>query len=211
MRGFARPTGILIPQQTNGYDPALDTRLPVDLGVATALLKQAGYPEGFEVGMDCPNDRYVNDEAICQAVTSMLARIGVRIKLNVQPRAKFFAKVNAPRFETSLVLMGWSPASGDAHNVLINVMASRDLPRGRGQFNHSGYASPQVDALADAVLSETDPEKRSRLIAEAVSIHKREIGHIPLHQQMILWAARSGIDLVMQPNAAFPLHFVKLP
>src|SRR5262249_23603005 len=96
MRGFAHPTALMVGPGVNGYDPALDTRYPPDTAAAKKLLADAGYPSGFEVGMDCPNDRYVNDEGICQATVAMLARIGVKVNLLAQTRAKYFAKINAP-------------------------------------------------------------------------------------------------------------------
>src|SRR6185436_7736656 len=101
MRGFARPTALMVGPGVNGYDPALDKRYPHDTAAAKKLLAEAGYPDGFEVGFDCPNDRYVNDEAICQAVVAMLARIDIKTNLLAQTRAKFFAKINAPRYNTS--------------------------------------------------------------------------------------------------------------
>ena len=98
----------------NGYDPALDKRFPVDIAGAKKLLADAGYPDGFEVGFDCPNDRYVNDEAMCQAVVAMLARIGIKANLLAQTRAKYFGKINAPDFDTSFYMLGWTPGTYDA-------------------------------------------------------------------------------------------------
>src|SRR5205823_5306637 len=113
MRGLATPSAILISPLL--YSRAAEfKRWPYDPTAAKKLLADAGYPNGFEVGFDCPNDRYVNDEAICQAVTAMLARIGVKVSLLAQTRAKYFAKINAPRFETSFYMLGWTPGTQDA-------------------------------------------------------------------------------------------------
>jgi peptide/nickel transport system substrate-binding protein len=88
MRGFAHKTALMVGPGVNGYDATLEKRFPYDPATAKKLLAEAGYPDGFEVGFDCPNDRYVNDEAICQAVVAMLAKIGVKTNLLAQTKAK---------------------------------------------------------------------------------------------------------------------------
>ena len=129
----------------------------VDLDGARRLLAEAGYPQGFGVGLDCPNDRYVNDEAICQALVGMLARIGVRVSLNAQPKAKFFAKVLAGGgYDTTFYLLGWTPNSFDSWNVFATLLACRDDKGTRGPFNLGGYCNPALDALAARILVETD-------------------------------------------------------
>ncbi len=101
-----------------------------DADGAKKLLADAGYPNGFEVGMDCPNDRYVNDEAICQAVVGMLARVGVKINLMAQPKAQYFAKVlKSGNYQTSFYLLGWTPGTFDSHNVLFDIEGCRDDPQ----------------------------------------------------------------------------------
>jgi peptide/nickel transport system substrate-binding protein len=125
MRGFANPTALMVGPGVNGFDPALNTRYPYDPDAAKKHLAEAGYPDGFEIGFDCPNDRYVNDEAICQAVVAMLARVGVKASLLAQTRAKFFAKINAPRFETSFYLLGWMPGTYDALDAFSSLAATR--------------------------------------------------------------------------------------
>src|SRR5260370_424620 len=125
MRGFAHPTALMVGPGVNGYDPALDKRYPYDPTTAKQLLADSGYPNGFEVGFDCPNDRYVNDEAICQAVVAMLARIGVKANLLAQTKAKYFTKINPPGFNTSFYLLGWTPTPLDALHMLTNLTQTR--------------------------------------------------------------------------------------
>src|SRR5690606_28760865 len=135
---------------------------------AKALLAEAGYPDGFSIVMNCPNDRYVNDEAICQAVAAMLARIGIKVDLNAQPKAQYFAKVlPSGGFDTSFYLLGWTPGSFDSWNVLANIEGCRDDTGKGGPFNFGGYCNPKVDELAAQILVENDTEKRDALIAEA--------------------------------------------
>jgi peptide/nickel transport system substrate-binding protein len=209
MRGQARPTWQMVGPGINGFDEDLDKARPrVDLEAARRLLAEAGYPNGFGVTMDCPNDRYVNDEAICQAVTAMLARIGVRVNLVAQTRARFFAEILGPRYNTSFYLLGWTPATYDAHNALFNLMATRQ--GNQGQFNVGGYSNPRVDELTARIAVEVNPAERNRMIAEAFRIHAEEVGHIPLHQQQVIWAAKANVELVQLADNWFPLRFVRV-
>jgi peptide/nickel transport system substrate-binding protein len=208
MRGQSRPTGLLIGPGVNGWSEAMDVFPRPDVNKAKQLLADAGYPNGFGVTLDCPNDRYVNDEAICTAIVSMLARIGVRVTLNAQTRARFFAEVNAPRFNTSFYLLGWTPATYDAHNSLFNLAGSRE--GARGMFNNGGYANPRVDALNDQIAVEIDPAKRQALINQSMQIIRDEVGYIPLHQQTVIWAARDNVELQQLADNYFPLRFVRL-
>ena len=116
--------------------------------------------------MDCPNDRYVNDAAICQAVVGMLARIGVKVTLLAQPKAQYFAKVLKPGgYQTSFYLLGWTPGTFDSHNVLYDILGCRDDPKSsRGEANLGGYCNKKMDELADKVLVELDTAKRDQLI-----------------------------------------------
>ena len=111
--------------------------------------------------MDCPNDRYVNDAAICQAVVGMLARIGVKVNLLAQPKAQYFAKVlNTGNYQTSFYLLGWTPGTSDAHNVLYEIMGCRDDPKSsRGQANLGGYCNKKLDELTEKILVEGDVGK----------------------------------------------------
>lgn len=208
MRGQSRNSGLMYGPGINGFDEEQDRRLPFDTEAARRLLAEAGYPSGFRVTMDCPNDRYVNDEAICQAVAAMLARIGVRIDVNAQTRARYFAEILGPRYNTSFYLLGWTPATYDAHDAFFNLMATRG--DARGQFNVGGWSNARFDQLTDAIATETDPTRRMAMIREAAQIHIDEVGHIPLHQQQVVWAARSNIDLVQQADNWFPVRFVRV-
>src|SRR5882757_9146902 len=207
MRGFARPTAQMVGPGINGYDPALDKRYPYDPLAARKLLAEAGYPDGFEVGFDCPNDRYVNDEAICQAVVAMLARIGAKANLLAQTRAKYFGKINAPRFETSFYLLGWTPGTYDALDALKALAATRKDKE--GVFNSAGYSNPKLDALKTQIQVELDQGKRNKEISEALTLLKEDFAYIPLHQQVVVWATRDTVDLAQTGDNFFQLRFVK--
>ena len=211
MRGQSFPTNLMVAPGINGYTKDLDKR-PALLKPEEAkkMLADAGYPNGFEVGMDCPNDRYVNDEQICQAIAAMLARANIKVNLNAQTRARFFAKVNSPGFNTSFYLLGWTPATYDAHNMLLNLVHCRDLQRGRGMFNNGGYCNPELDKVTDAIAAETDQEKRKGLIDRANTMLREDFGYIPLHQQTIVWAMKQNIDVKQLADNFFPLRMVTI-
>ena len=208
MRGQAHVTWLMFGPGVNGYDAAQDKRPKLDLEKAKALMAEAGYPNGFSLGMDCPNDRYENDEAICTAVTAMLAKIGVKIDLTAQTKTKFFSKIAAPAYDTDFYMLGWTPNTYDAHNVFFNIMATRNPPV--GEVNYAGYSNPKIDALTSQMAVETDPAKRTAMIHEATDILQKDYGYIPLHQQVIAWAAKSNIELVQMADNYFPLRFVRV-
>jgi peptide/nickel transport system substrate-binding protein len=197
MRGASNPIALMWPQQVNGFAPDLNKRLPYDPEASKKLLAEAGYPNGFEVAMNCPNDRYVNDAAICQAVSANLARVGVKINLQAETKGTYFPKIL--RRDTSFYMLGWTSSTVDAHNVLYSIMASPG-EGGRGQFNLGAYSNPKVDELTAAIASEVDTKKRNEMIHEAAKIHEDDIGHIPLHQQYLNWAAKKNVDLVQLPG-----------
>lgn len=210
MRGFATPTALLVGPGVNGFDSALNQRLPYNPAAAKALLAEAGLPRGFSVGMDCPNDRYLNDEAICDEIVAMLAKIGVKLKLNADTRGKFFAKLMAPNQGSSFYLMGWLPPTYDALDALINLAATPNKDAHRGDANFGGYSNPELDALISEIATEADTGKRLQLLHRALALVKEDIAYIPLHQQDLVWAARDNVDLVQQGDGAFPLRYVRI-
>ena len=193
MRGASTPTALMIAPGIKGFPAELNKRLPHDPDAAKKLLNDAGYPSGFEVGMNCPNDRYVNDEEICKAVAAMLARIGVKVNLTAETKGTYFPKIL--RRDTSFYLLGWTPGTYDSHNPL-NALMSSPGPGGRGQFNLGSYSNKRIDELTAAVASETDAAKRNGMIHEAMKIHQDDIGHLPLHQQALAWAMKKNVDTV---------------
>uniref|UniRef100_UPI002633393F ABC transporter substrate-binding protein n=1 Tax=uncultured Methylobacterium sp. TaxID=157278 RepID=UPI002633393F len=209
MRGQASAAALLIAPplfplagefKRPGYDP----------NRAKALLAEAGYPNGFEVPLDCPNDRYVNDEAICQAITSMLARVGIKVNLIAQPKAKYFAKVLKPNFDTSFYLLGWTPSSQDSHNILFEIAGCRgDKGSARGTTNLGNYCNPKVDELTDKIERETDQEARNLMIKQAYEIIQNDWGYIPLHQQALAWGVSKKVKVAPRADDQMMLYWVK--
>jgi peptide/nickel transport system substrate-binding protein len=216
MRGQSYPTNLMVAPGINGYTKDLDKR-PALLkpDEAKKLLADAGYPNGFEVGMDCPNDRYVNDEKVCQAVVAMLAKIGIKVNLRAQTRNLYFAKIlrkaDFSPGDTSFYMLGWSPAQTyDVHNVFEALIETPSAATKKGQFNAGGYSNPKLDKLADTLEQETDKAKRDAMIADATKLYVDDYAYIPLHQQAVVWAARKNIDLVQPADNSFPLRFVQV-
>jgi peptide/nickel transport system substrate-binding protein len=209
MRGMSRPSSLLIAPVLFSRAAELK-RHPYDPAAAKRLLTEAGYPGGFEVEMDCPNDRYVNDEAICQAIAAMLARIDIKVKLNSMPKAKYFEKAGpTAKYDSSFNLLGWTPSSLDSWNVLANIVGCRDAVGNGGPFNYGGYCNPKIDELAKRILIETDINKRDEMILEAFKINHEEAGVIPLHQQTLAWGVSRKVDMVPRPDNQILFYWVR--
>src|SRR6478752_10877774 len=201
MRKAATPSALMISPLLFPLSKDF-VRPKADPAQAKKLLAEAGYPNGFEVGMDCPNDRYVNDEAICQAVTAMLARIGVKVNLLAQPKSKYFAKVlQAGSYDTSFFLLGWTPGSFDSWNVLANMYRCRDEKGVGGNMNLGGYCNQKVEELTAKILVEPDKAKRDKMIEEAYKIgQEQDYGFIPLHQQALAWGVSKKMKVVQRAD-----------
>ena len=182
--------------------------LKYDPEAAKRLLAEAGYPRGFPVTFDCPTDRYVNDEAICTAIVSMLERVGIRVTPNFQTKSLWFDKIGLKGGNrTSFYMLGWMPNTFDAFNALQNVMTLE--PEGHGIWNAGRYSNPRIEALTLQIQSEIDPDKRNALIREAFQIHQDDVGHIPLHQQFLAWGVADTIaDIKQRPQNDVDLRYV---
>ncbi|MDR6214390.1 ABC transporter substrate-binding protein [Paracidovorax wautersii] len=206
MRGASNPSALLVGPGVNGFTPDIK-RLAYDVNAAKKLMAEAGYAEGFEVGMNCPNDRYVNDARICQTIAANLSRINVKVNLQAETKGTYFPKVL--RRDTSFYMLGWTPATYDAHNAL-NAIASCVDDKGAGQFNLGGYCNPKVDALTQQVQSETDRTRRNALIRQAFELHAADVGHIPLHQQALAWGVSRKVRLVQLADNFMPFKWMSI-
>jgi peptide/nickel transport system substrate-binding protein len=195
MRNTAVPSAILIsPLLFSGADAF--KRQPLDIDGAKKLMTEAGYADGFDLRMDCPNDRYVNDAAICQAAAAMLSKINVKVTLNAQPKAKFFEFAGPTgKYDSSFNMLGWTPGTMDSHNVLVDIAGCRDADGKGAQFNYGGYCNPKVDALAKQILGESDKAKRDAMIGEAFKILHDEVALLPLHQQSLAWGVSKTVTI----------------
>ncbi len=196
MRGLAQPTGAMLPAAAQST-PELEKRVPLDRAKAKQLLADAGYPNGFEVTLDCPNNRYVNDEKICQALAAMWSQIGVNTRVNAMPRANYFPKLE--KLDTSLYMLGWGGASTDAIFILQPVLSTYS-GKGDGDYNYGRYSNPTIDQLTAKIKVEMEAEVRLGLIHDALAAQKAAFHHIPLHRQVIPWASRANVAVVHLAN-----------
>ena len=194
MNGLSAPTGAMTPSPLAYYgDPEFDKRLPYDVTAARKLMAEAGYADGFEVTMDCPNNRYINDEEICIALASMWAQLKVKLKVNAMPRVTYFPRLE--KQDTSLYMLGWGGSVTDAETTLTPVMRNR-ADKGVGFYNYGASRNDKFDALAAASSNESDPKKRETLIKSALREWQEQIHTIPLHRQVTPWAARTNVNVV---------------
>ena len=204
MRGLSIPAGIMVAPGVNGNTPDIDVPTKVDIDGAKKLLAEAGYPDGFEVRFNAPNNRYVNDEEIAQSIVAMWARIGVKAQLVAENMATFSQKFQ--NFDSSLYMLGWGVATYDAQYTIQSLVRTRTTGAD-GNFNFSKISDPVVDRLTDAMKSETDVTKRNAMVREALLRIKDEVLLIPLHHQMRPWAMKAGVSTVHRsddrPEARF--------
>ena len=193
MRKLSLPTMSLIAPQVRGYTKDVENRPRVDIVKAKKLMADAGFGNGFDVTLDCPDNRYINDQAICVAIAGMLAKIDIRVKVNAMPRALYFPKLQ--NTDTSMYLLGWGVPTFDSLYTLQSIVRTKGQG-GDGTWNFSGYSNPKIDAIIDALKTEVDLKKRAELTKAALLLEQADVGHIPLHHQVIPWAMRSKITVV---------------
>jgi peptide/nickel transport system substrate-binding protein len=207
MRDLAQPTGTLVAPQVNGWTKRADARYPFNVEAAKKLLADAGYPNGFEVDFACPNNRYINDEAICQAVTAMWSRIGVKAKLRTLPLVTYFPMIQ--RYEASIYMLGWGVPTFDALYSLQSLVRSVGAG-GDGNYNVGRYSNPQMDALVERVKVETDLQRRNELIEKALILANEDAAYIPLHNQIIPWAMKKNIEVVHRADNRLDWRLIKV-
>jgi peptide/nickel transport system substrate-binding protein len=190
MRDLAVPAGMLVAPGAIGYAPELDRRLPHDPERAKELLMEAGYPEGFSVTLDCPNDsNIINDEAICRAVAAQLIELGIDVTPDPVPKQVAWAKID--NRETDFWFDTWSAI--DSEFIFVQQY------RTGSSANASGYSNPQVDELIAKIDQEMVTYGRDAMIEEVWKTVLGDIVYIPLHHQLIVWAMRDNLDLPVYP------------
>jgi len=208
MNGQALPTGAVVPSPAGSLrDPEIEKRLPYDLNAARKLMAEAGYADGFEVTLDCPNNRYINDERICIALANMWAQIKVKVKVNAMPKTTYFPKQE--KLDTSLYMLGWGGSTLDPEVTFTPIYRNR-AAGGIGEYNRGNFKDEELDALAAASSREVDPAKRKELIKKVFLRHNEQVHHIPLHRQFIPWAARSNIEVVHRADNWLEIQWVKV-
>jgi len=196
MRGNSIPTGVANPPFVNGWTPELDAYSAPDIEGARKLLADAGYPNGFTVTLDTPNNRYVNDEAISQAVVGMLGQIGINVTLASRPVAQHSPLVTGN--QTDFYLLGWGVPTFDSAYVFNDLVHSK--VGNYGAYNGGLYSNPEVDAKIETLGTETDIEKRNATIAEIWKTVQEDRVLLPIHNQVLAYAMKDNITLPVHPE-----------
>ena len=207
MRGLSIPAGLMIAPNVHGWAKDIDLVPKFDAEGARKLLAEAGYPQGFEFTLDCPNNRYVNDEEICQALVGMWARAGLKVKLNAMPFANFIPKIL--KMDTSAYMLGWGVATFDAL-YMLQALARTKTTGADGSFNLGRISDPKLDALIDAMKTEMDAKKRDGQIRDALVLLRDQHYYVPLHYQLRPWAMKKNVSTVYRANDAPETRFARV-
>lgn len=203
MEGAAVTTGQLMPEGMFGYTSALKPE-PYDVDGAKKLLAEAGYPDGFAMTLHAPNDRYVNDEQIAQAIAQLLARAGIATRVEAMPSSVYFTR--ASKLEFSFMLVGWAADTAESSSPLKALLATFSKEKGMGTANRGRYSNPKMDATLEQALAIVDDAKRERVLQQATEIAVSDLGIIPLYHQHNLWAARKGISYAARTDERTLAH-----
>jgi peptide/nickel transport system substrate-binding protein len=206
MRGKIEAASQLVPAGISGFSEANSDRPGYDPARAKALLAEAGYLNGFSFGLKCPNDRYINDEAVCRAAASMFAAVGLNAELTTGPVRDYWTQLRADEFD--MYLLGWSPGTFDAEHPIRFLLHSQDNEKKLGSWNFGNYSNARVDVLLPQIQKEINPDARQAMIDEVVKITQDEVAYIPLYTQPLIWAAKDNIDLTQRADNFFLLRWV---
>jgi peptide/nickel transport system substrate-binding protein len=196
MEGIAIKAGQLLPEGFFGRSANLKP-VKFDPELAKRNLSEAGVGDGFKLTIHGPNDRYINDAKIAEAVAQMLTKVGIQTDVVTMPRSVYFKRASrggpdgTPEF--SFILVGWGSGTGEASSPLKSLIHTYDKSRGFGASNRGRYSNEKVDKLIEDALATVDDAKRQDLLAEATEIAINDGAIIPLHYQVNTWAARKGI------------------
>jgi peptide/nickel transport system substrate-binding protein len=193
-----------VSRQVDGYVPELERQPPFDPAAARALLKEAGYGNGFSVTLDCVNVTF--RAAVCQAIAAMLAQVDIRVSFQPAPAAIFFPKLT--QATTSFFEVGWSPGT-DPWVFFQNMVRTYD-GAGAGAFNGGRYSNAKLDALIDAIRVEPDLKRRNALAGDALRLMAAELPLVPLYRRTLTWAMRPNIAVVQWPSDVLELRWVRV-
>jgi len=191
MRGQATAAGQLSPPGYAGHDPALKPRY--DLDKAKALMKEAGYEDGFSVTMMAPNNRYIGDARIAEAVAAMLAKINIKVDLQTMPKAQYWQRFDERAAD--MMMIGWQSDTLDSANFYEFLVMTPDKKTGYGQYNAGNYSNPEVDRLTLETQTMTDSEERAKVLKRIERILYDDAALVPLQWQHLAWAARKNVKI----------------
>lgn len=196
MREQSSPTNVIMPPFVNGWTGQLDQVPANDVATAKKMMEEAGYGDGFSVTLNCPNDRYINDEGICQAAVGMLGRIGIKVNLDAKPKAQHFPLIKNKT--TDFYMLGWGVPTFDSHyifNFLVHTTTEN-----RGSWNGTRYSNPALDKKIVALESETDLARRDGIIADIWRQVQADQIYLPVHNQVLNWGMKNNVQFDVQPE-----------
>jgi peptide/nickel transport system substrate-binding protein len=196
MRGQSDPTGVIMPPFVNGWSKALNAYPAHNVEQAKALMAEAGYANGFDITLNCPNDRYINDEAICQAAVGMMGQIGIKVNLDAKPKAQHFPIAKGG--DSNFYMLGWGVPTFDSHYIFNYLVHTQT--QDRGSWNPTGYSDPKVDKMIESLESETNLDKRNATIAKIWSAVQEAQMYLPIHNQVLNWGMKNNINFEVQPE-----------
>jgi len=196
MRGQSEPAGVIMPPFVAGWSKELNTVPETNIDMAKELMAEAGYPDGFSIRLDCPNDRYINDEGICQASVGMLAQIGIDVTLDAKPKAQHFPLINT--LETDFYMLGWGVPTYDSEYIFNFLVHSKGEKR--GSWNATRYQNAALDEKIQGLASQTDLRARDAAISEIWQTVQDEVLYLPIHHQVLNWGMAENIDTPVDPN-----------
>lgn len=196
MRDQSQPAGMIAPPFVNGWTAEMDASAKTDIDAAKGLMADAGYADGFAIQLDCPNDRYINDEAICQAAVGMLAQIGVTVNLDAKPKAQHFPLITND--QTDFYMLGWGVPTYDSEYIFNFLVHTRGADR--GSWNGTGYSDAAIDAKIQSLASETDLDKRNATIADIWAAVQDQQLYIPIHHQVLNWGMTDKVGTEVSPE-----------
>ena len=164
---------------------------PFDAGRARALLAEAGYPQGFGLTIHGPNNRYVNDGKVLQAIGQMFTRIGIDTKVETVPWTVYVGR--SAKHEFSVNLIGWGVNTGETSNPLSAIVATIDKEAGLGVANDGHYSNPAVDGLIKQALRTMDEAARNDVLAKASALAFGDLAILPLHHEVGTWGLRTPL------------------
>lgn len=208
MRGNAQPASQLVSENMNAYSTSLGDRLAYDPDAAKTLLAEAGYPDGFSFGLQCPNDRYINDESICKAAASMMAKVGLNAQLSSMPVRNYWPELREDKFD--MYLLGWSPGTFDAEHPIRFLASTPNADKKLGSWNFGAYSNARVDELLPMIQTELDETKRQAMVDEVHGLLQEEVAYIPLYVQPLIWASKDNISLTQRSDNFFILRWVSV-
>ncbi|WP_170395060.1 ABC transporter substrate-binding protein [Ruegeria arenilitoris] len=196
MRGQSQPAGMIAPPFVNGWTADMDAESSTDIEGAKALLTEAGYPDGFSIRLDCPNDRYINDEGICQAAVGMLGQIGITVNLDAKPKAQHFPLITDGK--TDFYMLGWGVPTYDSEYIFNFLVHGRESDI--GTWNGTGFDNDELDAKIKSLASNTNLVERNEDIAEIWRVVQDEQLYIPIHHQVLNWGMAENLDINVDPE-----------